>query len=84
MKFKPNANATKRTKNRFSEHTVIPLSEETGPMSESFRLFANNVHGFEGRTCQSFCSVERDKKDPRYPRWFGWLPVDEIEEVKGE
>ena len=48
--FKPNANATKRTKNRFREHTVIPLKEEQGPMSKHFREFADNVHGFVGRT----------------------------------
>ena len=84
MKFKPNTNATKRTKNRFSEHTIIPLREEQGPMSKHFREFADNVAGFKGRTCQSFCSVERDSKDERYPRWFGWLPVDEIEEIEGE
>ena len=84
MKFKPNANATKRTKNRFNEHTIIPAKDDESPVSSQFREFADNVHGFIGRTCQSFCSVERDSKDPRYPRWIGWLPVDEIEEVEGE
>jgi len=85
MKFKPNAKATKRTKNRFSEHTIILISEEGGLMSEHFGSeFAENVSGMVGRTCRAFCSVERDSKDERYPRWFGWLPVDEIELVEGE
>lgn len=85
MKFKPNANATKRTKNRFNEHTIIRIADEGGLMSEHFgREFAENVHGFVGRTCRAFCSVERNSKDPKWPRWFGWIPVDEIEEAEGE
>jgi len=85
MKFKPNAKATKRTKNRFSEHTIIRIADEGGLMSEHFdREFAENVSGFVGRTCRAFCSVERNNKDPKFPRWFGWIPVDEIEEVEGE
>ena len=85
MKFKPNAKATKRTKNRFSEHTIIRITEEGGLMSEHFtKEFSENVNGFVGRKCQAFCSTERNNKDPRYPRWFGWIPVDEIEEVEGE
>lgn len=85
MKFKPNAKASKRTKNRFSEHTIICITAEGGLMSEHFtREFADNVHGFKGRKCQAFCSTERNSKDPQWPRWFGWLPVDEIEEIGEE
>ena len=85
MKFKPNAKASKRTKNRFSEHTIILISEEDGLMSEHFgREFAENVSGMVGRTCRAFCSVEKNSKDPLWPRRFGWIPVDEIEEVEGE
>ena len=87
MKFKPNAKATKRTKNRFSEHTIISIADEGGLMSEHFdsgSLVSENVHGFNGRKCQAFCSTERNNKDERYPLWFGWIPLDEIEETGEE
>ena len=84
MKFKPNANASKRTKNRFREHTIVPVEEFEGFSFAEGRTLAENVSGFKGRTCKAFCSVERDSKDERYPRWFGWLPVDEIELVEEE
>jgi len=85
MKFKPNAKATRRTKNRFSEHTIIRIADEGGLMSEHFtKEFSENVSGLIGKTCRAFCSTERDSRDDRYPRWFGWIPVDEIELVEGE
>ena len=79
--FRPNENATKRTKNRFREHTIIPFSEEEGPIGNSGEQFSETVFGFKGRKCQAFCSVERNPNMSQYPRWFGWIPVDEVEEV---
>jgi hypothetical protein len=84
MKFQPKTSASKRTRNRFKEHTVIPVDQFEGFSFKDGRELADNVHGFEGRTCKAFCSEERNSKDERYPRWFGWLPVDEIELVEGE
>jgi hypothetical protein len=86
MRFKAKNTATRRTKNRFNEHTLIPISDMGGIVSEVFtREFSDTVHGFKGRMCQAFCSTERNGKDPHgwVPRWFGWIPVDEIEEIKG-
>jgi hypothetical protein len=79
--FKPSDKATKRTKNRFREHTIIPFSEEEGPIGNRGDEFSENVFGFKGRKCQAFCSLERDPKLEKYPRWFGWIPVDEVEEI---
>jgi len=84
MKFKAKTDATKRTKNRFREHTIVPVEEFEGFSFADDRTLADNVAGFKGRTCKAFCSEERDSKDERYPRWFGWLPVDEIELVEEE
>ena len=84
MKFKPNAKATKRTKNRFREHKMIPFSEEEGIIAEAFHEFSDTVHGFDGRKCRAFCSEERNTAMPDFPRWFGWIPLDEVEEIEGE
>ncbi len=82
--FRPNENATKRTKNRFREHTIIPFSEEEGPIGNRGDEFSETVFGFQGRKCQAFCSVERNPNMVKYPRWFGWIPLDEVEEIKEE
>ena len=83
--FRPNENATKRTKNRFREHTIIPFPEEKGPIANNFlNEFSDIVYGYKGRTCRAFCSVERNPNMTKYPRWFGWIPVDEVEEVEQE
>ena len=82
--FKAKASATKRTKNRFREHKMIPFSEEEGIIAKAFHEFSDTVAGFEGRQRRAFCSEERNPTLPQYPRWFGWIPVDEIEEIEGE
>jgi len=82
--FKPKSSATKRTKNRFREHTIIPFSEEKGIIAEAFQEFSDTVAGFPGRKCRAFCSVERNPSMPTYPRWFGWIPIDEVEETENQ
>ena len=80
--FKARASATKRTKNRFREHTLVLGSqwEASGkPVTTVLK------HGeLQGRECISMQSEERDPEFGGWPRWAGWIPLDEIEEVGAE
>ena len=53
MKFKPNANATKRTKNRFREHTIVPVEEFEGFSFAEGRTPVSYTH----LTLPTICSV---------------------------
>ena len=80
--FKAKANATKRTKNRFREHTLVVGARE----AENNEIVTTTLQFGElkGKKCISMQSVEKDPTFPTSPRWFGWIPIDEIEEVEGE
>ncbi len=87
MKFKPKANASKRTKNRFREHTLIVgarMEETDEPVTTIFKFGE-----LRGKECISMQSVEQDPKFETgmgdfhpVPRWMGWIPLDEIEQVE--
>ena len=72
--FKPKKNASKRTKNRFREHTLVEdcLRASGDKISES-------IPGFIGRKCMLFSSAEPISEGNPFPRWMGWLPIDEIQ-----
>jgi hypothetical protein len=53
MKFKPNANASKRTKNRFREHTIVPVEEFEGFFFKDDRTLADNVSRLQRSNLQS-------------------------------
>jgi len=36
----------------------------------------------QGRKCISMKSEEKDAKFENSPRWMGWIPLDEIEQVE--
>tara|TARA_Y100001973_G_C5025358_1_gene245264 strand:- start:107 stop:454 length:348 start_codon:yes stop_codon:yes gene_type:complete len=67
--FKAKKNASKRTKNRFREHTLILDGDRV----------SETVSGFIGRKCILFASIEPTEKGSPFPRWMGWLPIDEIQ-----
>jgi len=71
--YKPNKDATSRTKNRFKEHTLV-----IGPSGEQGRT-SNRVQAFPDVECILFESVERDTKHVNSPRWMGWIPASEVE-----
>ena len=79
--FKAKANASKRTKNRFREHTLI-----VGARMEDTNEPVTTIFPFgelKGKKCISMQSVEKDSTSPLWsPRWMGWIPLDEIEEVE--
>lgn len=59
----PNEHASRRTKNRISEHKRFTAILELGAN--------NSVTGFMGRNCMAFqCLGHCD--------WRGWLPLDEM------
>jgi len=78
--FKAKANASKRTKNRFKEHTLVvgARMEVTGEPVTTTLQFGE----LKGKKCLSMQSVEKDSMFPTSPRWMGWIPLAEIEEVK--
>ena len=82
MKFKPKANASKRTKNRFREHTLIVGARMEGTEEPVTTIF--KFGELQGRKCISMKSEEKDAKFENSPRWMGWIPLDEIEEVEEE
>ena len=80
--FKAKANASKRTKNRFREHTLVVgarMEETNEPVTTIFKFGE-----LRGKECISMQSLEEDTKFPTSPRWMGWIPLDEIEEVEEE
>ena len=91
--FKAKANASKRTKNRFREHTLIVgarMEDTNEPVTTIFKFGE-----LQGKECISMQSLEEDTKfvtpegenDPNWrfvPRWMGWIPLNEIEEVEEE
>ncbi len=77
--FKPRKNASKRTKNRFREHTLIQdCYRHPVCVREPGDKISESVPGFIGRKCMLFASVEPMSEGNPFPRWMGWIPIDEI------
>ena len=68
---KPIQAATKRTKNRFREHTLMAVQ-----VVGSIRLGT-----IDGESCILFESVETNTAH-RGSRWMGWIPASEVERIK--
>jgi len=68
---KPIQAATKRTKNRFREHTLMAVQ-----VVGSIRLGT-----IDGESCILFESVEKDTIN-NGSRWMGWIPASEVERIR--
>lgn len=82
MIFKPKSNASKRTKNRFREHTLVLGTQweaNNEPVTTIFKFGE-----LRGKECISMQSEERDPHFTAWPRWAGWIPLNELEEIEGE
>jgi hypothetical protein len=67
---KPNKDASRRTKNRFKEHTLAAVQLVGG-------IRFGIIHDED---CILFESVEKDTTH-HGPTWAGWIPVSEVEGI---
>jgi|TARA_R110002110_G_C13466661_1_gene719297 hypothetical protein len=68
--------ASRRTKNRFREHTLV-LVRELPLWSDNW---SSNDSVFRG-TSLLFESTEKDEKG-KFAKWCGWIPSIEVERIK--
>ena len=62
MKFKPNANASKRTKNRFREHTIVPVEEFEGFFFKDDRTLADMYLASKVEPAKQFAALNEIAK----------------------